>query len=361
MRTLGPAAPVGRASCVGIVAGILFVASVAIGAAFPRPTGYVNDVANALDASARADLDAMLRGVEQRTSAEVVLVTVPSLDGMSVEEYANKLFKAWGIGKKAADNGVLVVVAPGARSMRIEVGYGLEPVLPDGLAGEIIRTQFLPRFREGNYAAGIADGMRRIVSLVERRHVLTVAERARFAPPVPDPWTLLPFYALAVAMGAFVLGVGVQTHTVLASVLGLPVMVGPMFIGAGLFLVPAAATLVPVGLAAYLAGFRAGRRRSWRTALRGTDEALTSRWVVGGGDPPPPASGAGSDGSSAGGSSSGGLSGELRRWFVRWRRGQRTVVGRLGRASPVGTYVNAQRKAARAIGSGTACGPSNSW
>ena len=95
----------------------------------------------------------MLRDVEQQTTAEIAVVTVPSLDGMTVEEYASRLFKAWGIGKKGRDNGVLVLVAPTEHKMRIEVGYGLEAVLPDGLAGQIVRTECLPRFKEGDYAA----------------------------------------------------------------------------------------------------------------------------------------------------------------------------------------------------------------
>ena len=248
-----------------------------------------------------------------------------------------------------------------------------------------IRTSFTPRFRENNYRAGISDGMRRIVAVVEARHVLTAAERARLGPRAPNPWELLPFYALAVALGAFVLGVGVQTRTLFATVLALPVLIAPAFIGARLFLVPAAATLLPVGVAAFTLGFRAGRRRSWRTTLRGRDEALTSRWVAGGGDPPPPASGTGSGGSPSGGSSSGGSSGrELRRRAVGGRRRQRDGgratgagfvrrAGCAGRARHVsrarrpggprfarGDYANAQRNASRAIASGTSWRPSNS-
>ena len=78
---------------------------------------------------------------------------------MSVEEYANRLFKEWGVGQAKQDNGVLVLVAPNEREMRIEVGYGLEGVLPDGLAGQIIRDDFTPRFRDNDYSGGIRDGV----------------------------------------------------------------------------------------------------------------------------------------------------------------------------------------------------------
>ena len=89
-----------------------------------------------------------------------------SLEGMTVEEYANRLFAEWGIGQAADDNGVLLLVAPGDRAVRIEVGYGLEPILPDGLAGEIIRTEILPEFRAGNVPRGIGRGLNRISQIV---------------------------------------------------------------------------------------------------------------------------------------------------------------------------------------------------
>jgi uncharacterized membrane protein YgcG len=139
----------------------LVLSSLSVYAAFPTPRGYVNDFANVIDAQREAQIDALVRETARMTSAEIVVVTVPTLDGMTVEDYAAKLFASWGIGKKGKDNGVLVLVAPGARATRIEVGYGLEPVLPDGLAGEIIRTSFLPRFRDNDYSTGIADGVDR--------------------------------------------------------------------------------------------------------------------------------------------------------------------------------------------------------
>ena len=80
-----------------------------------------------------------------------------------MEDYATALFNAWGIGKKDRDNGVLILVAVEDRAMRIEVGYGLEGVLPDGLAGSVIRQSFLPRFRDDDYRAGILEGTARIV------------------------------------------------------------------------------------------------------------------------------------------------------------------------------------------------------
>ena len=107
----------------------------------------------------RPSIDRRLDQLEQQTSSEIAVATVESLDGMSVEEYANRLFKEWGVGQAKQDNGVLVLVAPNEREMRIEVGYGLEGVLPDGLAGQVIRDDFTPRFRENDYSGGIRNGV----------------------------------------------------------------------------------------------------------------------------------------------------------------------------------------------------------
>ena len=107
-------------------------------------------------------------------------MTVPSLEGIPVEDYAVRLFKEWGIGQAKQDNGVLVLVAPNEREMRIEVGYGLEGILPDGLAGQIIRDQFIPRFRDNDYNGGIRDGVARVVEIVEKQQVLTAEELAKF-------------------------------------------------------------------------------------------------------------------------------------------------------------------------------------
>ena len=116
-----------------------------------------------IDPATEEALDRALDQLEQKTSSEIAVATIESLNGMSVEEYANRLFKEWGVGQAKQDNGVLVLVAPNDREMRIEVGYGLEGVLPDGLAGQVIRDDFTPRFREGDYSGGIHNGVLRLV------------------------------------------------------------------------------------------------------------------------------------------------------------------------------------------------------
>jgi len=161
-------------SIVGFISGI----SRADAQSLPDPVGKVNDFAGALETSQRATLESQLEDLERETSAEVALVTVPTLDGRSVEEYANALFNTWGIGKQGRDNGVLVLVAVQDRTMRIEVGYGLEGVLSDGLAGALMRETFLPRFRDDDNRAGILDGMTRVIDIVRRAEPLTPAQLA---------------------------------------------------------------------------------------------------------------------------------------------------------------------------------------
>jgi uncharacterized membrane protein YgcG len=158
-------------------AALLVLISASVFASFPKPSGPVNDFADILDAPTLAELKALSADVEAQTTSEIAVVTVTSLDGMSVEEYANRLFREWGIGQKAADNGVLILVAPSERKIRIEVGYGLEGVLPDGLAGQIIREEFTPQFKDGHYPQGILLGTRRVAEVVRRNHTLTADER----------------------------------------------------------------------------------------------------------------------------------------------------------------------------------------
>jgi len=138
----------------------------ALAQGFPNPIGYVSDFANILSAQARQGLEQTLRQIEQDTTAEVVVVTVPSLGGTTVEDYAVRLFEQWKIGKKGKDNGVLLLIAPQERDMRIEVGYGLEPVITDARASQIIRNQIAPRFREGDYDGGVTAAVKSLEGYV---------------------------------------------------------------------------------------------------------------------------------------------------------------------------------------------------
>jgi uncharacterized protein len=150
------------------IAAILLLAAVLAGAAdVPYLTGRVVDDAEILKPATRERIAAQAKAHEDKSTDQIVVLTVPTLGGESVEEYANRVFAAWKLGQKGKDNGVLVVVAPQDRKMRIEVGYGLEGTLPDVAASRIIRNVMTPAFRAGNFDDGIAQGVAAIVAQLE--------------------------------------------------------------------------------------------------------------------------------------------------------------------------------------------------
>ena len=125
---------------------------------FPKLTGRVVDAANILDAQTVAQLTQMSAEVEQASSRQFVVATIPDLQDYPIEDYGYRLGRAWGIGQEGANNGILLIVAPNERKVRIEVGYGLEPIMTDALSGQIIRDDILPRFRDGDMAGGVVAG-----------------------------------------------------------------------------------------------------------------------------------------------------------------------------------------------------------
>ena len=126
---------------------------------YPEPTGYVNDFADIINQNVEVALEEQLRTLEVSSSHELIVVTLSSLENDVIENTAVELFEQWGIGKKNQDNGVLLLIAPNERELKIEAGYGLEPVLTDSRAGTIIRTIIAPRFKEDDYDAGILNGV----------------------------------------------------------------------------------------------------------------------------------------------------------------------------------------------------------
>jgi len=125
---------------------------------FPPLTGRVVDDAHVLSPEIQADLTAKLAALEAKTGRQLVVVTLPSLQGYDIEDYGYQLGRAWGIGQKDKDTGVLFIIAPSERKVRIEVGYGLEPVLTDALSSVILQEQVLPKFRSGDIAGGVVAG-----------------------------------------------------------------------------------------------------------------------------------------------------------------------------------------------------------
>jgi len=122
------------------------------------PQDYVVDLAGIVQSDRKAELNEYLRTLEQKTTAQVLVLTIQSLDGDSIEDFADATFKQWKLGQKGKDNGVLIVVSLKDRKYRLEVGYGLESILPDSLVGSIGREFFVPYFRQADYSTGIYAG-----------------------------------------------------------------------------------------------------------------------------------------------------------------------------------------------------------
>ena len=135
-------------------------------ASLAKPTTYVNDYAGVFSATNKALLESYLQEIQAKTTAEIAVVALKSLDGGEINDFATRLFEKWGIGKKGKDNGILLIAAIEDRKVRIEVGYGLEGLIPDAKAGRLLDENVIPLFKEGNYAGGLINGARVIAALI---------------------------------------------------------------------------------------------------------------------------------------------------------------------------------------------------
>lgn len=133
----------------------------------PALTGRVVDQADLLSTQAEAELVARLAALEKATTDQLIVVTVPSLEDEPIEDLGLRLGNGWAIGGKGVDNGVLLIVAPGEKRTRIEVGYGLEGLLTDERAAQILKEQALPNFAQGRFERGISEGVTAIAATLE--------------------------------------------------------------------------------------------------------------------------------------------------------------------------------------------------
>lgn len=194
-----------------VAVALLFVAAIAAAQSFPPLTGRVVDQAAILSPAAKAELEPKLADLEARSGIQLVVATVSSLDGQAIEPYANELFRAWKLGEAAKNNGVLLLVAPNERRVRIEVGYGLEGTLTDALASVIISNAITPRFKAGDFSGGVVRGVDDIITVLttdasewEARPDLRLDRQPQAGPP---DWLLLGgffvFFALFVVSPGF--------------------------------------------------------------------------------------------------------------------------------------------------------------
>jgi uncharacterized protein len=177
---------------------LLFAApALAAGPSFPPLTGRIVDDAHILNASTQSELDSMLARHEKATGEQVVVVTLPSLQGYSIEEFGYQLGRAWGIGQKDKNTGALLIVAPKEHKIRIEVGYGLEGQLTDAQSRVIIERDILPQFKRGDFNAGVLAGTTTILKVLGGDAAAAQPPAASSRPSVTvmnSPWSfLLPF------------------------------------------------------------------------------------------------------------------------------------------------------------------------
>jgi len=296
-----------------IVLATLLLAVPSVAVDVPYLTGRVNDTANIISKDMRKALTDRLKAHEERTGNQIAVLTVPTLDGGSIEDYAVRVFESWKLGQKGKDNGILLIVVPQDRRMRIEVGYGLEGTLPDSAAGSIIRNIITPKFKAGDYNGGIDAGVSAIITVLEGGALPDVGGGGTTAQPSSGLHIEAPDMPLTerILIGAFIFGI-----------IGLFTVIGILTPGVGwflyLFLIPfwAMFPIVVVGstgalylLGTYLVGFPLAklllRKTEWYARAQ-KDLRTKGRASIGGFTVSSGGSGSSWSSGSSGGSFSGG-------------------------------------------------------
>ena len=168
--------------CCALLPALFLLSGLAAHAQAPdlKPTGYVNDFVGVLNQQIKSQLEALALELKQKTGAEIAAAIVPSVEGDSIENYTNLLAESWGIGDQD-DRGALILLAVDDRRLRIEVGYGLEPIIPDGRAGEI-REMMVPALRAGDYNGAVAVAMVQLAQIVAQDAGITLTGMPQATP-----------------------------------------------------------------------------------------------------------------------------------------------------------------------------------
>lgn len=236
----------------------------AAGLKVPPLTARVNDHAAMLSPATERQLESVLAALEREESTQLAVLTIPSLEGESLEEYTLKVAESWGLGRKGRDNGALLLIAKNDRKLRIEVGYGLEGRLTDLVAGRIIRNIITPRFRDGDFDQGVIDGIEAMIAAVRGEFKGQGEEISPGQGSAGADFSGVVFFA---AFAFLLLGRALGRHRVAAALLGSAIAPGLGLILFGfswliLLLIPAG--LVAGFLASVIFGgmrFTAGSRR----------------------------------------------------------------------------------------------------
>ena len=194
----------------------------------PPLRARVNDLAKILTAEKTQELEERLRQFERETSHQIAVLTIPSLEGEPIEDFGIRVAEAWQIGQRGAANGVILIIAQKERKIRIEVGRGLEGILPDVIASQIIREVIAPRYREGDYSGGIEAGIDSI-SKVTRGEVISKPSQTRARRNTPVAGMNVAGMLIIAALFAGLVGISQRTiprggfgGAISAGVIGVP-------------------------------------------------------------------------------------------------------------------------------------------
>jgi uncharacterized protein len=175
----------------------LLISSPALALDLPALRGHVNDYAGMLSPERAASLEQQLTAFERSDSTQIVVLTIPTLGGENLEEFAIKVAEAWKIGQKGIDNGVILLVAKAERKVRIEVGRGLEGKLTDLVSGRIIRSEIAPKFKAGDFDGGITAGVNALMKVAKGEYKAAPRDLRQGKKGAPPLLTLLIFLAVA--------------------------------------------------------------------------------------------------------------------------------------------------------------------
>lgn len=193
-------------STVILVAGLTGIQTWADGPVFPKPRGLVNDFANVIQPTYERQLTAITSELLNKTGTAVVVVTMPDIGGEDYNEYANRLYSAWGIGKKGEDKGVLIFITVKERKMRIETGYGVEGILPDGLVGEIRDKYMIPYLKQDQFGEGILNGTMAVAQVISRAAGISLTGQVPVKRPKKTSRSIFSIFPLLIILIFFVFG-----------------------------------------------------------------------------------------------------------------------------------------------------------
>jgi len=208
-----------------IISAIFTISSIASGVDIPYLTGRVTDNAQILSPETSHSLTDILKAHEKRTSNQIAVLTIKTINGESIEDYAVAVFKEWKLGQKGKDNGILIIVVPEDRRMRIEVGYGLEGTMTDLMASRIIQNVMTPKFKNGDYNGGIVDGVRAVIEVLEGGTLPDITGNEDRISEKPDFFESDMSITERILIGAFIFGI-----------IGLFTIIGIVSPGVGWFL-----------------------------------------------------------------------------------------------------------------------------